>query len=80
MDSEDERDVERASLLSVDTLVEKPRAAAPGTPTPLPKLQIAILLAIQLAEPISSMLILPFINQVRRGGPPASVVADSRGS
>ena len=34
------------------------------TPTPLPKLQIAILLGIQLAEPISSSLIYPFINQV----------------
>ncbi|KZV82755.1 MFS general substrate transporter [Exidia glandulosa HHB12029] len=64
MDSDDERDVERASLLSVDTLVEKPRPAASGRPTPLPKLQIAILLGIQLAEPISSMLIFPFINQL----------------
>ncbi|EJD37989.1 MFS general substrate transporter [Auricularia subglabra TFB-10046 SS5] len=61
---DDERDVERASLLSVDTLVEKPVPATPRRPTPLPKLQIAILLGIQLAEPISSQLILPFINQL----------------
>jgi hypothetical protein len=32
--------------------------------TPLPKLQIAILLLIQLAEPICSQCIYPFANQV----------------
>lgn len=33
--------------------------------TPLPKLQIAVLLFFQLAEPITSQCIYPFINQVR---------------
>ncbi|KAH7921308.1 MFS general substrate transporter [Leucogyrophana mollusca] len=34
--------------------------------TPLPKLQIGILLIVQLAEPIASMCIYPFINQLVR--------------
>ncbi|OBZ72619.1 Protein ZINC INDUCED FACILITATOR-LIKE 1 [Grifola frondosa] len=34
------------------------------TPTPLPKLQISILLLLQLAEPITSQCIYPFINQL----------------
>lgn len=34
-------------------------------PTPLPKLQIAVLLFFQLAEPITSQCIYPFVNQVR---------------
>lgn len=34
-------------------------------PTPLPWLQLTILLFLQLAEPITSHCILPFINQVR---------------
>jgi hypothetical protein len=46
-------------VASVDTLVDQ------RSPTPLPKVQIGILMAIQLAEPISSSLIYPFINQVR---------------
>jgi hypothetical protein len=33
--------------------------------TPLPKLQLSVLLLLQLAEPISSFIIFPFINQVR---------------
>jgi hypothetical protein len=33
-------------------------------PTPLPRLQISILLLMQLAEPITSQCILPFINEV----------------
>ena len=33
--------------------------------TPLPKLQLTILLLIQIAEPVSSQVIYPFINQVR---------------
>ena len=33
-------------------------------PTPLPKLQLAVLLFFQLAEPITSQCIYPFINQV----------------
>ena len=34
-------------------------------PTPLPKLQLSILLLLQLAEPITSQCILPFITQVK---------------
>lgn len=34
-------------------------------PTPLPKLQIGVLLFYHLAEPITSQCIYPFINQVR---------------
>ena len=34
-------------------------------PTPLPKLQIGILMFTQLAEPISATVILPYLNQVR---------------
>ncbi len=34
--------------------------------TPLPKLQIAIVLLLQVCEPITSQSIFPYINQVRR--------------
>jgi hypothetical protein len=34
--------------------------------TPLPKFQLFILLWVQLAEPITSQVIYPFINKVRR--------------
>lgn len=38
-------------------------------PTPLPKVQLALLLYLQLAEPITSTVIYPFVNQlVRRTG------------
>lgn len=37
----------------------------PKEPTPLPKLQLGVLLFFQLAEPITSQCIYPFINQVR---------------
>ncbi|KAI0926214.1 hypothetical protein AcW1_008437 [Taiwanofungus camphoratus] len=42
------------------------RKAAPAPPaiTPLPKLQLGILLLLQLAEPITSQCIYPFINQL----------------
>ena len=36
------------------------------TRTPLPKLQLTILLFIQLAEPIASTVIYPFVNQLVR--------------
>ena len=37
--------------------------------TPLPKVQLALLLYLQLAEPITSTVIYPFVNQlVRRTG------------
>lgn len=33
--------------------------------TPLPKLQLAIVYYLQLSEPMTSMVIIPFINEVR---------------
>lgn len=45
-------------------LLSKPKQSREPKPvTPLPKLQIAILLLLQLAEPITSQCIYPFINQ-----------------
>ena len=41
-------------------------------PTPLPKLQIGVLLFYHLAEPITSQCIYPFINQVRMSRPCAA--------
>lgn len=35
------------------------------SPTPLPKLQIGIVLLLQLCEPLCSMSIYPYINEVR---------------
>ena len=35
------------------------------TPAPLPKFQIAILLLLQICEPITSQSIYPYINKVR---------------
>lgn len=37
-----------------------------GRPTPLPKIQLLILFYIQLAEPIASTVIYPFVNQLVR--------------
>ena len=45
-------------------LLASPERKALKTPTPLPRLQIFILLLMQLAEPITSQCIYPFINQV----------------
>ncbi|KAF9815816.1 hypothetical protein IEO21_04328 [Rhodonia placenta] len=46
-------------------LLSKPKQSREPKPvTPLPKLQIAILLLLQLAEPITSQCIYPFINQL----------------
>ena len=56
------------SLLQPDeetALLRSPDRKALKTPTPLPRLQIFILLLMQLAEPITSNCIYPFINQVR---------------
>jgi hypothetical protein len=36
-----------------------------GPPNPLPKLQLAIILVLQVCEPITSQSIFPYINQVR---------------
>ena len=41
-----------------------PTSPRKKTRTPLPKLQLGILLLIQFAEPISSMSIYPYINQL----------------
>ena len=46
-------------------LLASPERKVLKTPTPLPRLQIFILLLMQLAEPITSNCIYPFINQVR---------------
>ena len=46
-------------------LLPREQRDAVKVPTPLPKLQIAILLLLQLVEPISSQSIYPYINQVR---------------
>jgi hypothetical protein len=52
---------------------ESPRVASETTPllrvskkpkTPLPKFQIGLLMLYQLGEPIASMSIFPYINQV----------------
>ncbi|PIL33665.1 hypothetical protein GSI_04288 [Ganoderma sinense ZZ0214-1] len=45
-------------------LPEGGEAAKPKKPTPLPKLQIAILMLLHLAEPMTSHVIFPFINQL----------------
>ena len=45
-------------------LLASPERKPVKAPTPLPKLQIFILLLMQLAEPITSQCIYPFINQV----------------
>lgn len=41
--------------------------ADPPSRTPLPKLQLLILFLIQLAEPVVSKVIFPFVNQFVRG-------------
>ena len=45
-------------------LLSEEQRAKPPKPTPLPTGQIAILMVLQLAEPITSHCIYPFINQV----------------
>lgn len=47
-----------------ETALLAPERKALKTQTPLPRLQISILLIISLAEPITSNCIYPFINQV----------------
>ena len=53
---------ERAPSPELDPGLELPSRRR----TPLPKLQIAILLYLQLAEPITSTVIYPFVNQLIR--------------
>ena len=45
-------------------LLDEEEGTRPRKPTPLPMGQIAILMVLQLAEPITSHCIYPFINQV----------------
>ncbi|KAI8980150.1 MFS general substrate transporter [Trametes punicea] len=55
----------RHSQLDEETpLLASPEPKRIKTPTPLPKLQIFILLLMQLAEPVTSQCIYPFINQL----------------
>ena len=69
-----EPDEETALLSDAGCKRPRDRPALPPV-TPLPKLQIGILLVLQLAEPITSQCIYPFINQVRR---PACVLSTRR--
>lgn len=46
--------------------VDEAQEECPVAETPLPKLQLFILLYIQLAEPITSTVIYPFVNQLVR--------------
>jgi hypothetical protein len=52
----------------MDPMIDEQTALLPTRsvekPTPLPRLQLSILLLLQLAEPITSQCIQPFINQV----------------
>jgi len=48
------------------SIVEKDTGPHPLTRTPLPKLQLLVLFYVQLAEPIASTVIYPFVNQLVR--------------
>ncbi|PCH42370.1 MFS general substrate transporter [Wolfiporia cocos MD-104 SS10] len=65
---EDNGPTEETALLSDGPTIENGHRgslkAEPKPITPLPKLQIGILLLLQLAEPITSQCIYPFINQL----------------
>ncbi|KAK7691033.1 hypothetical protein QCA50_006136 [Cerrena zonata] len=65
---------ERTALLAEENRPKKPQRE----PTPLPKLQLFNLLLLQLAEPITSQCIYPFLNQLVgelpiTGGDPAKI-------
>lgn len=65
LERSDEVEVNEWLLADDDSTSEKRRQQQrPQQVTPLPKLQIAVLLFFQLAEPITSQCIYPFINQV----------------
>ena len=49
-----------------DTIVIPVQQPERPKPTPLPKLQLFIVFYIQLAEPIASTVIYPFVNQLVR--------------
>ena len=62
----DEVEVNEWLLADEDRPIEKRKQQQqqPQQVTPLPKLQIAVLLFFQLAEPLTSQCVYPFINQV----------------
>ena len=74
LDIDDDDETETQHLLGLDS--QKKR-----TPNPLPKLQLAIVLLLQICEPITSQSIFPYINQVRflrrSGGKPLLFIFDS---
>jgi hypothetical protein len=51
-------------MIARETTPLLPAGASKKLKTPLPKRQIGILMALQLAEPIASTSIFPYINQV----------------
>lgn len=56
---------EREPLLSDATADDQVRPVVEQVvPTPLPKLQMTILVVLQMVEPMTSKVIYPFINQV----------------
>lgn len=68
-------EIEHLPVVGEDALLtELPSETVPSSPlsapdveeTPLPKLQLFILLYLQLAEPITSTVIYPFVNQLVR--------------
>ncbi len=71
-DQDGHRDADEETAL----LSASPERKPVKTPTPLPRLQIFILLLMQLAEPITSQCIYPFINQVCVVSPYSEIRAD----
>jgi hypothetical protein len=51
-------------IIASETTPLVPAKSSKKPKTPLPKLQIGILITLQLAEPIASTSIFPYINQV----------------
>lgn len=60
----EERAINTAPTVQDERTLLLPTSPRKKTRTPLPKLQLGILLLIQFAEPISSMSIYPYINQL----------------
>jgi hypothetical protein len=52
--------------MHIDTQDYEERASPKAKATPLPKLQVLIIMIVMLAEPISSTVIYPFVNQFVR--------------
>ncbi|OAX34875.1 MFS general substrate transporter [Rhizopogon vinicolor AM-OR11-026] len=71
-------DTSNSPRIASETTPLVPAPALKKLKTPLPKLQIGILMILQLVEPIASMSIFPYINQLIRelditGGDDAAV-------